>query len=303
MPHPGTTAQAFPNRPAFIMGGSGEIVTFQQLEDRSNQAAHLFRSIGLRAGDHICMMMENNRQILEIVWAAQRSGLIFTPISTHIEKEDAVYILGNCNARLFIGSLACADIGEEILCEPSNVDHFFMVNGTRAGFKSWEVECAKQPVTRIDDESNGVPMIYSSGITGQPKGIFIAPEDEDVNTPPLAPHLARIFGFDEDTIYLSPAPLCNAAPLHFSMMNTFQGGTTVIMEHFEPEQALKIIERYRITHSHVVPIMFAQMLKLPAALRESYDITSMKVAIHGLAPCPMELKERMMDWWGESLVE
>jgi fatty-acyl-CoA synthase len=304
MPHPGTTAQAFPNRPAIIMGGSGEVVTFRQLEERSNQGAHLFRSLGLRAGDNICMMMENCRQFLEITWAAQRSGLIFTPMSTHIDKEDAVYILGNCNAKLFIGSLECADRGEEIIGEPGSVDHFFMVNVTRAGFRSWEAECARQPVTPIEDERNGAPMIYSSRFTGLPKGISITPDDDDVNTPPmLVPYLARTLEFDEDTVYLSPAPLYNAAPLHFNMMTTFQGGTTVVMEHFEPEKTLQLIERYRITHSQFVPAMFAQMLKLPAALRESYDTTSMNVAIHGLAPCPIDVKERMIDWWGESLVE
>ncbi len=304
MPHPGTTALAFPNRPAIVMGGTGEVVTFRELEERSNQGAHLFRSLGLRAGDHICIMMDNNRQYLEIVWAAQRSGLVFTPIGTHIDKEDAVYILGNCGARLFIGSLSHADAAEEILCEPNNVDHFFMVGGTRAGFCSWDDECAKQPVTRIDDESNGVPMIYSSGTTGMPKGIHIPPDDDDVNTPPmLVTYLARTFEFDEDTVYLSPSPLYHSAPLYFAMMATYQGGTMVLMERFEPEQALKLIERHRVTHSQFAPIMFTQMLKLPSALRESYDICSMRVAIHGTAACPIEVKDLMIDWWGETLVE
>jgi long-chain acyl-CoA synthetase len=304
MPHPGVTAQAFPNRPAIIMGASGEVVTYQQLDERSNQGAHLFRSLGLRAGDHICIMMESNHQFLEIIWAAQRSGLIFTPISTHLSKDEAVYILSNCEARLFIGSREFADVAEEILCEPCHVDQFYMANGTWAGFKSWDEESAQQPVTPIDDECNGVPLLYSSGTTGMPKGISVAPEDNDINTPPMAaPYLAPIFGFDEDSIYLSTAPLHHAAPLHYSMMATFQGGSTVMMEYFDPEQALKLIERHRVSHSLWVPIMFSRMLKLPDALRLSYDISSMRVAIHGAAPCPVAIKEQMIDWWGETLFE
>lgn len=286
------------------MGDSGEVVTYQQLEERSNQGAHLFRSLGLRAGDHVAILMENNHQFLEIVWAAQRSGLIFTPISTHLTKHEATYILGNCEARLFIGSWLFADNCEEVLCEPSHVEHFFMVGGTRAGFHSWEDASARQPITPINDESNGAPMLYSSGITGMPKGVFVEPVSDDVNTPPvLAPYMASAFRFDGESTYLSPAPLYHAAPLHFSMMTTFQGGTLVVMEKFESERALKLVERYRVTHSQWVPIMFVRMLNLPAALRESYDITSMKVAIHAAAPCPIEIKERMIDWWGETIFE
>ena len=304
MPHPGVTAQDYPNRPAIIMGGSGAVVTYRQLEERSNQGAHLFRSLGLAPGDHICIMMENNRQFLEIVWAAQRSGLTFTPIRTHLDKHSALYIIDNCNARLFIGSREFGDTAERILCESRCVDHYFMVNGTRAGFRSWEEECAGQPVTRIEDESNGMPMLYAPGTNGRPQGISIEPGDRDVSTPPLpVPYLARVFDFTEETIFLCPAPLYYAAPLHFSMMTAYQGGTVVLMERFEPEWALKLIERHRVTHSLFLPVMFTLMLKLPAALRKSYDTASMRVAIHGGAACPHTVKEEMIDWWGEVLVE
>jgi long-chain acyl-CoA synthetase len=304
MPHPSVTAQTYPHKPAFIMGASGEIVTFRQLDERSNQGAQLFRSLGLKTGDHIGMMMENTRQFMEIVWAAQRSGLVFTPISTHLKKEETAYILQNCGAKLFIGSHALAAVAEELLSESTDVDHFYMVDGVKPGFQSWEEVSDEQPTTPISDESNGVPMLYSSGTTGQPKGVFVTGYETDVNTPTaLVPTIGVFFGFSDESVYLSPAPLYHAAPLHYNMMGIYNGGTSIIMEKFEPELALKLIEEHRVTHSQWVPIMFNRMLKLPQEVREAYDMSSMQVAIHAAAPCPVEIKQRMIDWWGEIIME
>ncbi|MCB1700775.1 MAG: acyl-CoA synthetase [Pseudomonadales bacterium] len=305
MPHPSVTAQTYPHKPAIIMGESGEIVTYRELDERSNQGAQLFRSLGLKAGDHIGMMMENTRQFLEIAWAAQRSGIIFTPISTHLKKDEAAYILENCGASLFIGSLALADIAQQIVAAaPGKIAHFYMVGGIRPGFESWEEAIDLQGKERIADESCGAAMLYSSGTTGQPKGVFVAPESTDVNTPhPLASSIGAAFGFSEESVYLSPAPLYHAAPLHYSMMVIFLGGTVVVMEQFDAETALKLIEEQRITHSQWVPIMFIRMLKLPQEVRERYDVSSLQIAIHAAAPCPIEVKEKMIEWWGPVIVE
>ncbi len=304
MPHPSITARTYPHKPAIIMGESGEMVTYRQLDERSNQGAQLFRSLGLRAGDHIAMMLENNRQFLEIVWAAQRSGLIFTPVSTHLKKDETSYILKNCGARLFIGSLTLSAVAQEVRAEATDVRHFYMVGGIKPGFESWEEAIAAQSEEPIEDESNGVPMLYSSGTTGQPKGVFVPPASNDVDTPnPLVGSMGAVFGFSDETIYLSPAPLYHAAPLHYNMMVLYQGGTTVVMEKFDPEQALRLIEEHRVTHSQWVPIMFIRMLKLPQAVREKYDISSMQFAIHAAAPCPVEVKEQMIQWWGPIIVE
>jgi len=305
MPHPSITAQTYPHKPAIIMGDSGELVTYRQLDQRSNQGAQLLRSLGLRTGDHIGMMLENTRQFLEIAWAAQRSGIVFTPISTHLKQAEAAYILENCGAMLFIGSLALADIAEQIIAAaPGQLAHFYMVGGIRPGFESWEEAIDLQPATRIADESNGVAMLYSSGTTGQPKGVFIPPADTDVNAPHLlASSLGTAFGFSEETVYLSPAPLYHAAPLHYSMLSMYQGGTVVVMEKFDPERALQLIEEHRVTHSQWVPIMFIRMLKLPQEVRERYDLSSMQFAIHAAAPCPIEVKEKMIEWWGPVIVE
>ena len=304
MPHPSITAQTYPHKPAIIMGESGEMVTYRQLDERSNQGAQLFRSLGLQAGDHIGMMLENNRQFLEIVWAAQRSGIIFTPISTHLKRDEVVYILENCGAQLFIGSLHLSEVAQQVLPAVTGVKHFYMAGGIKPGFESWDEATDTQPTTPISDETYGVPMLYSSGTTGQPKGVFVPAPGVDVNTPPpLAGSMGAAFGFSEESVYLSPAPLYHAAPLHYSMMVGYQGGTIVVMEQFDPEQALKLIEEHRVTHSQWVPIMFIRMLKLPHEVRDAYDVSSMQFAIHAAAPCPIEIKEKMIQWWGEVIVE
>lgn len=304
MPHPSVTAETYPHKPAIIMGSSGEMVTYRELDERSNQGAQLFRSLGLKTGDHIGMMLENNRQFLEIAWAAQRAGLIFTPISTHLTRDETAYILDNCGAKLFIGSLALSAVAEEVLPQAGGVQHFYMVGGIRPGFESWEEAIDAQPDTPIDDQGNGVPMLYSSGTTGKPKGVFARPADDSWDAPPgVAQLIGAVFGFSDETVYLSPAPLYHAAPLHYCMGALYLGGTVVVMEKFDPEQALKLIEEHRVTHSQWVPIMFIRMLKLPQEVRQAYDVSSMQYAIHAAAPCPIEVKEKMIEWWGPVIME
>jgi fatty-acyl-CoA synthase len=179
-----------------------------------------------------------------------------------------------------------------------------MVGGIRPGFESWEEAIDLQANTPIADESYGMPMMYSSGTTGRPKGVFVPAADSDVLAPHfLATTLGAAFGFGEETVYLSPAPLYHAAPLHYNMMTTYQGGTTIVMENFDPERALQLIEEHRVTHSQWVPIMFIRMLKLPEEVRERYDVSSLQLAIHAAAPCPIDTKEKMIDWWGEVIME
>ncbi len=304
MPHPSVYAETYPHKAAYIMGATGEVVSFRELDEASNRAAHLFRSLGLQQGDHIGFMLDNRQEFMHLIWAAQRSGLIYTPISTHLKRDETAYILGNCGAKVFIASSKYADVAQEVVPEAEGVQHFFMVGGIRPGFESWEEAVSDQSEERIADECNGAPMLYSSGTTGYPKGVYADPASLDINEPPmLANTIGLLFGFGEETVYLSPAPLYHAAPLHYTMMTTWNGGTVVIMEKFDPEQALKLIEEHRVTHSQWVPIMFVRMLKLPEEVRKAYDVSSMQYAIHAAAPCPIDIKERMIEWWGEIIVE
>lgn len=303
--HPSVYAKSTPEKPAYIMADSGHVTTYAQLEEASNRGAQLFRALGLVAGDHIAILMENNHQLLKIFWAAQRSGLVFTFISTHLQHDEICYIAGDCEAKVFISSVKLSETLGSLVDTLETVDHFFLVDGELEGFESWEQSLAGQPVTPIDDEELGVQMLYSSGTTGLPKGIMPerTPGDPIDRQHPTLVALQGIFGMDESTVYLSPAPLYHAAPLTYNYMVLSTGGTSIIMEKFDAQQSLALIEKYRVSHSQWVPIMFIRMLKLPESSREQYDLSSMRVAIHAAAPCPVEVKEKMIDWWGPIIFE
>lgn len=304
MPHLSATAQETPAKPAIIMADSGEIVTYGELDHRSNQAAQLFRLCGLKAGDHIAMMMTNCRQFLEIAEGAMRSGIIFTPISTHLKGDETAYILENSGARLFIATMDLADVATTMIERAPTIEHFYMVGGVLDGFESWEEATDILPNTPIDDQAMGAPMLYSSGTTGKPKGVFVPPQAEQFDAPSaLSRALGPAFGFGPETTYLSPAPLYHAAPLNYNLMVLETGGTSVIMGRFDPVRALELIEEYEITHSQWVPIMFIRMLKLPEEVRQQFDVSSMQMAIHAAAPCPIDVKEKMIEWWGPVIVE
>ena len=303
--HPSHYAKASPNKPAFILASTGETVTYAQLEKRSNQIAQLFRSLGLKPDDHIAIHMENNRHFMEIVWGAQRSGIIYTAISTHLREDEIAYIVDNCEAKLLISSSKLGDLARNIRSRCSGLQHCFMVGDPLPGYASWEDTTKSQSDLPITDEERGVQMLYSSGTTGQPKGVLPKRVPGDLITvmTPTASALRAKFGFDENTVYLSPAPLYHAAPLTYNTLTMHSGGTSIIMERFDAEQSLALIQKYRVTHSQWVPIMFIRMLRLDESLRKSFDLSSHQVAVHAAAPCPVEIKRRMIDWWGPIINE
>lgn len=305
LPHPRDHAQTTPDKPAIIMANSGEVVTYRQLEERANQLAHLFRKLGLQAGDHISLMMENNRRFFEILWAAQRAGLIYTPISTHLIESEVDYILNNSGAKAFLFTARFLKTAAALRDQGNTVETFLLLGDVaQADFDLLETMVAKMPTTPIADEEQGVVMFYSSGTTGLPKGVFNPPASKDIydhNRAVLS--IGYNFKFGAHTRYLSPAPLYHAAPLVYNVVTMIFGGTSIIMERFDAENALRLIEEYRPNYSQWVPIMFIRMLKLPTAVREQYDVSSMKLALHAAAPCPIEIKERMIDWWGPVIFE
>jgi long-chain acyl-CoA synthetase len=303
--YPGIHARSIPDKPAYVMGRSGEVVTYAQLDARSNRCAQLFRSLGLRPGAAIAIFMDNRREYFEPAWGAQRSGLYWTPVSQHLLPEEVEYIVGDCGAEVFVTSKALADTAAALAGRMPGVRHRFMVGGTVPGFESYEDAVASQPPTPIGDELEGQDMLYSSGTTGRPKGIKNPLPERRIGTPPplLQALAAGMFGCSPETVYLSTAPLYHAAPLRFTMMMQRLGATSIVMESFDPAEALALIERHRVTLSQWVPTMFIRMLKLPEARRRAFDVSSQKVALHAAAPCPIEVKERMIEWWGPILVE
>ncbi|ETR76107.1 acyl-CoA synthetase [Afipia sp. P52-10] len=305
MTHPSIHARTHPDKTAYLIAETGQGITYRQLEDRSNQGAQLFRSLGLKRFDHIAMLLENSTTFLEICWAAQRSGLYFTPISYYLTRDEIAYILKDCGARVLITSPKCYAQVKDLVDGALDGVHLYMVGETRPGFQSWEGALAAQPTTRIADESIGRDMLYSSGTTGRPKGVKREPMEGPVETTDPAFHmLATVaFGMSQDAIYLSPAPLYHAAPLVANMMMGALGGTSVIMQNYDSENFLRLVEKHRATVTQVVPTMFVRMLKLPEATRKAYDVSSLKVAIHAAAPCPAEVKAKIIDWWGPVIVE
>jgi long-chain acyl-CoA synthetase len=302
--HPSHHAKTNPDKPAYIMAGSGETVTYGQLDARSNQGAHLFRSLGVGRGDSIALFMDNTARYYEVLWAAQRSGLRFTAISSKLTAGEVEYIVKDCEAKAFIASKGVADVAVKVAPLIPGVQ-LFMVDGAEAPYQSFEDSRARFPATPIADEGAGGAMLYSSGTTGRPKGVKRAVTGEGPIDAPngLAVLGQGLYGWTPDSIYLSPAPLYHAAPLGWSMAVQGMGGTVVLMERFEPEEALRLIEKYKVTTAQWVPTHFVRMLKLPPELRTRYDTSSLVQVFHAAAPCPVPIKQQMIEWWGPIISE
>lgn len=293
------------DKPAVILYPSGTVISFDELEARANRLAHWFRQAGLREDDVVAILMENNEHVHAVMWAARRSGLYYVPINTHLTASEAAYIVDNSGAKAIVGSAAlretCHGLAEHL---PGGLPDLLMLAG--GGLVGWMTypECvADQPDTPIEDEREGDLLQYSSGTTGRPKGIkrelpHVSPDA----APGMMPALLD-FWMDADSVYLSPAPMYHTAPSVWTMSALAAGVITVVMEKFDAEGALDAIQRYRVTHAQFVPAMFVRMLKLPEAVRNSYDMSSLRRVIHAAAPCPVQIKEQMIHWWGPIIDE
>lgn len=292
------------DKPAYIMAGSGETVTFRQLNERTNQIAHAFRANGLNPGDTCAIFAENSPRYFEVCWAARRSGLYFVCISSRLTAPEVSYILKDSGTKLLIASASLGDIAREATDEVG-LNICWSIDGTIEGYKQLETVRDQYPIEPVADEMSGTDMLYSSGTTGRPKGIR-APFVPDVpinEENQLLAIVKGLVGADENSIYLSPAPLYHAAPLRFCMAYTMFGATLIIMEKFDPEKYLEAIERFNVTDTQLVPTMFVRMLKLPKEVRTRYDLSTLRAAIHAAAPCPIPIKEEMINWWGPIVLE
>ena len=302
--HPHIHAKNNPDKPAFIMANSGEVVTYKELDERSNKIANLFRSKNLNSGAHIAIFMENNVRFTEILWAAQRSGLYYTPISSRLTASEVEYIIRDCEAKLIITSNALKHVVVELTNLINDIPDRYIIDGEIDGWNSLEESLISMPSSPINDEIMGQDMLYSSGTTGKPKGIKLPLKNIPIEqSEDLMQVVTGLYGTNQDTVYLSPAPLYHAAPLRFTMGVNYLGGTNIIMENFDAESSLKFIEKYSVSMSQWVPTMFVKMFKLPDDIRNKYDLSSHKCAIHAAAPCPIKIKKMMIEWGGPIIHE
>lgn len=302
--HPRTYAWRTPSKVALRMASSGVELTYAQLDRQSNQSARMLRGCGLRRGDVVAFLFNNAPEVFILGWAAQRAGLFATSVSTKLTPGEISYILRDSGAKLLVVSDGLAKLAEQALAENSALPAFAWSTSS-ARLENWSLIAGDLSSDPIPDESPGTDLLYSSGTTGRPKGVApVLPTHDEIGAPtPLTAMGELLYAMGPETLYLSTSPLYHAAPQRWAMTVQRLGGTVVVMDRFEPEQVLALIQAQAITHATFVPTHFVRMLKLPVSERLKYDISSLTVAIHAAAPCPVPIKQAMIDWWGPILFE
>jgi long-chain acyl-CoA synthetase len=297
--HPALVAASHPDRLAVVMAGGGETRTYRELDEASRRVALVLRDRGLQRGDHLAVLLDNRPAYFEIVWAALRSGLYVTPINWHLTAEEAMFIATDCGADALVAGAALALVIDAQGDGLERIRVRLAVGGHVPGFERYEEAVAGRALEPDPDPCEGQWMFYSSGTTGRPKGIVPGPVGAPMGTKSsFTTLLTGLYGFTGDTVYLSPAPLYHAAPAGWTTGTQRLGGTVVVMEQFDPEGLLAAIERHRVTHMQVVPTHLVRLLKLPAEVRERYDLSSLQMVVHAAAPCPVEVKRAAIEWLG-----
>ncbi|WP_068271299.1 acyl-CoA synthetase [Aldersonia kunmingensis] len=296
--YPGTWAAKTPNKPAMVMAGSGATLTYAELDERSIRLSRYLHDQGLRKGDVVALLSNNRLETYEVYWTALRSGLYITAVNHNLAPAEAAYIVSDCGAKALIVSGEKRELVEGMTDIDASIRLAF--GGEVAGYGDYEAALAGASAEPLPEQPHGEDLLYSSGTTGRPKGIKLPLPEFAVDEPgyPYVMIFGGLYGFDTDTVYLSPAPVYHAAPLRFGGVVHALGGTLVMMEHFDAEAALAAIAKYGVTHTQMVPTMFIRMLKLPDEQRDKYDVSSLRCVVHAAAPCPVEVKQRMIDWFG-----
>ncbi len=300
MTYPGAYVATTPDKVAVVMGG-GASVTYRELEERSAQLAHLLYERGLRPGDAVALLAENHVRYFEVYWAALRSGLYLTAINWHLAPEEAAYLVENSGATALVTTALQTERAVAMLPLIPDCPIRLMLDEAADGFESYEDAIATQPVTPLADEPKGEVMLYSSGTTGRPKGIrrpLSGKKLADLGAAGASQLGRFLLGMDENTVYLCPAPLYHSAALMWSAGVHEMGATLVVMERFDAEDFLRVVQDQGVTHAQVVPTMFVRLLKLPAEVRERYDVSGIQRIVHAAAPCPVDVKRQMIEWLG-----
>jgi long-chain acyl-CoA synthetase len=302
--HPWEHQARTPRKPAIIFADTGETLTYDELMQRANRSSRLFASLGCIGGDTVAFLSENNATFLELCWAAKNSGLYYACVSNKLNFDDAAYIVENCDAKLLIASQTLADMAARLQATVGTRLQLLTFGGTRRGSASYEALRDRESSEPLGRARRGGSVLYSSGTTGRPKAVRTPLIDVPPTTPPVR-HAALLenFHLDGQTVFMNPGPFYHAAPLRMMMSAQREGATIIGFRSFDAEAVLRAIERHRATHGFFVPTMFNRMLQLPESIRRRVDLSSMRVAVHGGAPCPIPIKEAMMKWWGPVVYE
>ncbi|MGH0031460.1 MAG: acyl-CoA synthetase [Myxococcota bacterium] len=301
-------AEKTPDRVAIINGNGEGTETFGELEQRSRRFGHLFRKRGLSQGGCVAVLMENtDPSFHDIYWACQRVGLYFTPVNWHLQEEEVQYIVDNCDADALFASPAFGELAARVAPRCPKLRMKVATGGEIEGFEPLGNALADAPEdAALDDQREGSVMIYSSGTTGRPKGVRRPLADVPSGDPSVSGFsqgFMGLFGITGDDRYICPAPLYHAAPMQFTTAHTRIGASVVVLPRFDAEGVLRTIQDQKVTTSQWVPTHFRRLLRLPEDVRAKYDVSSLRVAIHAAAPCPVPVKEQMIDWWGDAIIE
>ncbi len=292
-------ARRMPERLAIISPNGN--LTWAQLNARANQLVNLFRRRGLQPGDGVALLAHNGPEFVEVWAAAQRAGLRLTAVNWHQSPEIIAYVVENSDAKALISSGRFATGATEAAKLSDKLIVKLAFSGTIACFDNYEAAIATESSANIESPAQGSTMLYTSGTTGRPKGVF--------RRQPAVSQLTAVcnetakWRADVDASLVT-GPLYHAAPLGINFAIPIAAGVTVIlMDKWDAEDTLRLIETHEATHTHLVPTMMHRMLQLPEVTRNKYDVSSMRWIIHGAAPCPAHVKKAMMDWFGPIIYE
>lgn len=307
MLRPDDHAELAPDAAAVIVPDTGQRISYRAMVDQSRRLANVLRSRGLEPGDHVAILMTNVPEYFEVVWAARRAGYFYTAVNWHLTPGEVRYMLENSESKALIASADLADVASQAAAGLPRLSLRLLVGADtdRPGWDNYAATVAREVTAPRGPELEGQAMLYSSGTTGRPKGIVHAEIDVARRFGDVGGDILWVnrYGLGPDTVTLNVGPLYHAAPLVSAMSTHRHGGTVVLPPKFDAEQALAAIERYRVTYAQFVPTMFIRLLRLPEEVRRRYDVSSLLAVAHGAAPCPVEVKRRMIEWFGPVISE
>jgi long-chain acyl-CoA synthetase len=288
-------AEQIPDRAAIVAPTGNR--TFAELDRRANQLVRALRARGLAEGDGVTLLCTNRAEFAEVYYATQRAGLRLTPINWHLKRDEATYIVDDCQAKAIIADTPLAAVAQGAFEAAPTCTIGLAIGGPIPGFEDYEAALAPESDDELDDAVLGQTMLYTSGTTGRPKGVYRP-------TPAPTSPLVNLMGYRDGDVHLCTGPLYHAAPLAFSLALPLSfGAGVVVMEQWDAAETLALIEEHSITHTHMVPTMFHRLLSLPEDVRNRHDASSLRHILHGAAPCPVSVKARTIEWLGPIIWE